>query len=772
MDSAAPTPASKTLLLRKKLARLRIWGRRRSIGVTFEISLAVVAVLAAIATYIAISGGTAPFEEVTRTVRILLLVDIVVFCLLTSLIARRMISLWNAQRRGAAGSKLQGKIFWAFTLVAIGPPVIMAFFAALFFDQGLQNWFSDKVRTTLQNSLEVAEGYVAEHQQNIRADILLMAQDLNSGAALLEFNPLALNQAVNLQTRARVLSEAMVVNGNGEIRTRASFDLGLNPPTIDQASLDLATGGDVIILPQQQDDRIHAILRLENFVDSYLYVSRRVDAEVLGHVQAARTSLAEYLNLEDERSAFQITVNVVFIMVALVVLVAAMWFGILFASRLAAPISDLVDAAEKIGKGDLAARVPATNTADEIGTLSRTFNRMTGQLETQRRELILTNSELDQRRRFSEAVLSGVSAGIIGVKPDGSIHLPNLSACMLLDSRVEDLMGRPMAEAAPEFQDLMARAESSDGEAAQGQVNITRHGEDRNLLVRVSAVRDRDEITGFVVTFDDVTEQLADQRTAAWADVARRIAHEIKNPLTPIQLSAERLQRKYSQEIRSEPEVFTQCTDTIIRQVGDLRRMVNEFSSFSRMPAPVFRASDLIDIVRQAVFLQQVANSGIDFEMELPDGAVTLPCDGRLIVQALTNLIKNAVESIAASHGAGEEDGAAAQGRITVTLESDDEVTRVIIRDTGLGLPTEARERLTEPYVTTREKGTGLGLAIVKKVMEDHGGYLTLENRDETGARVAMTFPHRALRRKAHKSGEEKSEPTDSEDTRTAIHGA
>ena len=732
--------------VRRRTTRLLLWSRRVGLAVKIEIALAFLALVSGIATYVALSAKSAPFATTSSTVRVLLLVNLVLLSTLAVLVARRLVAIWYARRQGQAGSRLQVRAVVFFSLVAIGPPIIMAIFSAVFLENGVQAWFGEKVRTTLNNSLQVAESYIEEHRRTIEADVLAMALDLNREAPRLPQSPGLLQQLVEEQTAIRALSEAVVFDRLGNVRAKATFGLDLSGDRVPDSLLQLIQSDDPIII-SNTEDRVRAIVRLDGFFDTYLYVSRFVDAQVLGYVEAAQRAVAEYQDFEGQSSQILVRFNVIYIVVALLILLTAAWIGLWFANRLATPISGLVDAAERVRQGDLSARVPVTRSNDEVGVLSRAFNRMTNQLSAQRQELVDTNRELDERRRFLEAVLGGVSAGVIGLTRAGTVHLPNRSACELLGKQPEELVGQMLSAVVPEMAGLLAEMSVAPDHTAQGQVTLMRGEETRTLLVRIAAEQKSDAITGYVVTFDDVTDQLTDQRKAAWADVARRIAHEIKNPLTPIQLSAERLKRKYAREISSAPEVFAQCTDTIIRQVGDLRRMVDEFSSFARMPAPVLRIEDITDITRQAVFLQDVATPDIAISLTTPDHRAQLICDGRLIAQALANLLKNAAESVGARL---ERDGAGGQrGRIDVTVRADDETTELIVEDNGLGLPADGKHRLTEPYVTTRAKGTGLGLAIVKRVMEEHGGRLVLKNRDDGGASVTLRFSHRALLKKS-----------------------
>ncbi|MBV9522910.1 MAG: PAS domain-containing sensor histidine kinase, partial [Alphaproteobacteria bacterium] len=523
------------------------------------------------------------------------------------------------------------------------------------------------------------------------------------------------------------------------ILARSGFTFSLEFGLVPEWAMRQASGGDVAVLTGDNEDRVRALVRLDQFPGAFLYVGRFIEPQVLYHMEQTQRAVAQYERLEVERSGFQITFAIVFLVIALLFLFAAVWVGLTFATQLAKPISGLIETAERVRSGDLAARVPEGESDEEFASLSRAFNRMTSQLQSQQGELIEANRQLDQRRRFTETVLAGVSAGVIGLDQHGRLNLPNRSAALLLRTDLDHRIGEDLTTIVPEMSELLAEAGRRPDRLAQSQIQIMRRGRNHVLLVRIVAEQEEGEIKGYIVTFDEVTELLSAQRKAAWADVARRIAHEIKNPLTPIQLSAERLRRKYLREIRSDPETFSICTDTIIRHVEDIGRMVDEFSSFARMPTPVIKHENALEICRQAIFLQRNAHTEISYEIAAPEIAPPLACDARLIGQALTNLLKNAAESIEGREGAAS---ALPRGRITVRVEVSAEGQTVIaIEDNGKGLPQQERERLTEPYVTTRAKGTGLGLAIVKKIMEEHGGALTLEDREGAGAVVKLTFP-------------------------------
>ena len=716
--------------------RLKLWARRVGLSAKLAIGLTLAAIIAGAATYSAFSNSDVTTN--IKLVRTLLLVDLVLLLSLAALIARRLAALWAARRSGLAGSRLHGRLVAMFSIIAIVPPIILAVFSALFFELGLETWFSDRVRTALDNALQVAEAYAEEHKKTIEADILAMASDLNQQAPVLSENVKMLAREVSAQAALRSLSEAIVFDGEGRTFAHANLSVGLGIDRLPKSAIERANAGAVVILTSKNADQVRALIRLDRYFDTYLYVSRFVDPLVLGHVARTRESISEYRQLEAERSRYQTTFNIIFIVLALLVLLSAVWTGLWLANRLVAPISRMVTAVGRVREGDLSARVPEGPVVDEIDILSRAFNRMTAQLESQRHDLVNANEQLDERRRFTETVLAGVTAGVIGLDAGGVITLPNRSAQVMLGMNAEKVIGQPLATQVPEMAALLEEALHRPDKLAQSHLSITREGRMRNLLVRVSAEFVEGKIRGYVVTFDDITKLVAAQRTAAWADVARRIAHEIKNPLTPIQLSAERLKRKYGREIHSDPTVFSQCTDTIVRHVGDIRHMVDEFSAFARMPAPVFKPEDLGTLVREAVFLQEVAHPDIHFVIEAPETPVCLSCDGRQISQALTNVLKNAVESIAGRSAPAT--GKLPPGVVRVTIEIAGHEIWVRVCDNGQGLPEEQRDRLTEPYVTTRVKGTGLGLAIVHKIMEDHGGELVLEQRDEGGACVSLGF--------------------------------
>ncbi len=755
---------------RDLMSRVSRWTRQAARGSKLFIGLAIASVIAGVATYLALSATT-PLRSDPRTVNILLLVDLVLMLTLGALVAWRLVVLWIARRSGSAGSRLHTRLVGLFSAVAVAPTIIVATFSFLFFDVGLQSWFNHRIREVLRDSRQVAEAYAEEHKKVIQSDILAMANDLNNQAFVLSGNPTYLNQVVTDQAALRSLSEAIVFTGEGKVLARANLSFSLDLDRLPARALQEAANGQIVFLTGRagEDDRVRALIRLNRFVDTYLYVSRFVDARVLNRVARAKAGVTEYEELEQARYGIQTKFHLIFLALALLVLLAAVAIGLWLANRLVQPIGSLANAAERIRAGDLSARVEEGSGEDEITTLSRAFNRMTDQIQSQRNELVEANRQLDSRRRFTETVLSGVTAGVIGLDKRGEINLPNRSALQMLGEPDDSLVGRKFTDVAPEMAELFKSVRKRPDRIAEGQINVERAGRKRHLLVRIAAEAAGKQILGYVVTFDDITNLVTAQRTAAWADVARRIAHEIKNPLTPIQLSAERLRRKYEKEIQSDKSIFERCTSTIIRQVADIRRMVDEFSGFARMPAPEFGNVELVDIVKQAIFLQEVANPKIEFTFVPPIKPIYMRCDGRQISQALTNILKNACEGVSVQDERLAETGTY-KGQITVSVTQNGEDIVISVADNGCGLDDSVKDRVTEPYVTTHGKGSGLGLAIVNKIMEDHGGELRIENAEESGVIVKLIFHDVAAAAPAEEGGnQDEADGTQGTDRKTKL---
>ncbi len=712
------------------------------------------AIISGFSTYAALNEAL-PFAHNKNIAFWLLNFDLVLLLSLAMLIAKRMVGLWSGKKRGLAGSHLHVRLVYTFSILAAVPVILMTIFSAFFFHYGVQTWFSQRVQTAIQESQAVAEAYLEEHQQVIKADTLAMANDLNRQVTLLTNNDQAFNQVMETQSTFRNLSEAIVFNANREILARSSLSFLLEFETAPENALREASNGEVILMRGEQDDRIRALVKLRNFDEAYLFVGRMVDPKVLAHLAATKEAAADYADLQSSYSGLQVTVTLIFILIGFLILMAAIWFGLSLAKQLVSPISSLINVADRVRAGDLTATIPEEETFEEFDYLAKSFNRMTKQIYEQQTALIDANRQLDQRRRFTETVLAGVSSGVLVVNEVGNVTLANNSAIQLLEHAEQDLLKSNITEIIPELQNILDLAHSQPNKVTSAEISITQKNSasKRTFLIRVAIELVKEQDTGAIVTFDDITELQSAQRKAAWADVARRIAHEIKNPLTPIHLSAERLRRKYLSQITEGRETFEQCTDTIIRHVEDIGHMVNEFSSFGRMPEPKIKSEDLGRLVRDSLVLQRQAHPDIKFKLSgIKKDTFFSPLDTQQIRQAITNIVQNSVDSI---HGRMQKETAKNKAThyidVTVAKHGSDHVA-IIIADSGLGLPQdETPESLTEPYVTHKPKGTGLGLAIVKKIMEDHGGELILDEpdwlssvsawKDRKGATVILTLP-------------------------------
>ncbi|MEH6546152.1 MAG: PAS domain-containing sensor histidine kinase [Sneathiella sp.] len=714
------------------------WAKKIGLGPKTSFFVAMLAIASGIATYESLT-----IENPVYT-RLLLIVDIVIVVLLAIVICHRLIRMWRKGQVGGSGSQMHRRIVRLFSLIAVAPALMVALFSALFFNIYFQKHFSDPVNTAVSESLVVADAYIKEHIQNIRSDVFAMAAQINRAPPQILENRARFGAYLSDQVIARNLSEAVVIDGSQTVIAQSELSFALEFDEISPATFNEAREQDVVITTNGTDDRVRALIRLDRLLDGYLYASRFIEPRVLEHLERTRAAAAEYQELKDEGFGIQIQFAAVFFIISLMVVLAAVWFGLVIASRLVGPIEDLVKAAERVRAGDLHTKVDEHRAYDEMATLSRAFNRMTGQLLTQRKELEETNDKLDERRRFTEAVLSGVSAGVIGVDKHGLINLPNRTATELLGKKSQELVGQPFADVLPQIAFLLDEIRERPYRVAESQVQLQTGGIHRHLLVRVSAEISGSGLQGFVVTLDEITDLVSAQRMAAWGDIARRIAHEIKNPLTPIQLSAERIKRKYGRQIVEDIDVFNQCTDTIIRQVGDIGQMVDEFSSFARMPTPKFSPENLGELVGQAIFLQKVAHPEIEYVFDDTPAPMTYACDASQINRVITNLLQNSADAIAGRDGL-ETD--LEKGRIAIEMFRQAENFVIQVTDNGRGLPEKDRSRLTEPYVTHREKGTGLGLAIVTKIIEEHGGTLTmLDAPNGRGAQIQVTFPTNEIR--------------------------
>jgi two-component system nitrogen regulation sensor histidine kinase NtrY len=688
-----------------------------------------VAIAIAVASYFIISsGGGAPAMLSPTEVALLLVANLVPGISLLVLLGRR-VAMRRAARSPIGGrGQLHVRLVALFSVIAAVPTLLVVIFASLLFQYGVEFWYSGRAQAMVENAQTLAHESYSEMLSYVDNENVAMAQDLSR--AMNEYHwqieDKSFQELYGRDVYQRSLAESVIftVSNTGEIRSEAlvnPYERDLDR-AIDLAAIAQLRQGKVSVA-STSSQRTTSITQIPN-TNFFLYSARMLGAaQMSGRMHRAQAVISDYNALLSRSRSLQLKFNAALLGISLLIVAIAVWIALAVADRLVRPVGELVAAAHRVAIGDLTARVPEPKTDDEVGTLGTAFNQMTQRLQEQ-------TGALESRRALIEAVMSGVSAGVISIAGDGTIRLINSSAAMLLHTGDEHLVGRPLGDISPELGALIA------GDTREAIVEVEVDGDTRTLAVKIARA-DANADGGAVLTFDDITGQLLDQRRAAWSDVARRIAHEIKNPLTPIQLAAERLQRRYAKQIANDDGTFTRLTETIVRQVGDLRRMVDEFSSFARMPKPVFREESLVDIARQAVFLHEVAHPAIRFGLVHEDPGPVLVCDRRQIGQALTNIVKNAVEAIDAK-------GEGAEGAVTMTLAEQGDRVIVSVSDNGVGLPVQ-RDRLVEPYVTTRARGTGLGLAIVKKIVEEHCGTISFADGEGGGTKVTMSFDTSAL---------------------------
>ena len=682
------------------------------------------ALLSAFLTFVVLTGLTR--IEPTRDVAVtFMLINGATILVLIGIIIREIWQMLQARRRGRAAARLHFQIVGLFSVIALLPAVLVAIFANLTIDRALDRLFSGPTKEVIQNSLSIARAYTNEHAQLIRGDILGMANDIAHARPLYDQDRGTFRELLTASAASRDLPVAMLIDKDANLLEKAQTNVQLSfpPPPADFLGKVTEAEPEISVFPENY---VAAVIRLRAFDNTFLYVARLLDPRVVSQLRQTEVSVAEYGEMESRRLGLQVNFALIFAVIALTILMASVLIGLNFSNWLVAPIKRLMSAASMVSTGNLNVQVPVHKSEGDLAQLGETFNKMTQELRSQRDELVSASDLIDSRRRFIEAVLSSASAGIIGVDASGSVGIMNRSAEKLIGHAESETLDHPLSDVLPELDDMMKSAREGTQRLVQGQITINREGHERNLSVRVSAEPTSQSRDSFIITLDDITELVSAQRTSAWGDVARRIAHEIKNPLTPIQLSAERIRRKFGKAITEDKAIFEQCTDTIVRQVDDIRRMVDEFSRFARMPKPVMEGEDVADTVRQAVFLMRVGHPDIDIEAEIKQDPMRAQFDRRLISQALTNIIKNATEAIEAVPA--EELG---KGRIDVIAAREKEDILIDVIDNGIGLPKVSRARLLEPYVTTREKGTGLGLAIVGRVLEDHGGRIELKDASD-----------------------------------------
>ena len=674
-----------------------------------------------------------PVGTDSNTLTTLIMIDLIAVVIVGGFVIRQILRLWVERRQKMAGYQLHWRLALLFGGVAALPAVITTAFALFVVDYSLRGWFADRISTAVTGSVQVADSYFEEHSSSIRSDVLTIANDVNREAFKLLSEPNLLNQYLTNQAALRNLSEAIILDGTGQVVAKSRFAFAVTFTSIGGDWLSRARQGEVVILRGDQTNKLRAAVKLNSFVDAYLFVGRFIDRSVLEAVDSTRLAAADYQQLGISQLDLQVSFAFVFGLILALLLITALWIGLNLATAIVEPLGSVISVAEQVRDGNLSERVPEGLEVDEIARLGLSFNNMLDELTRSREQLVQANMQIDRRREFTEAVLSGVSSGVIGLDKDRKVTLPNMTACQMLQLGEIDLIGNRLEEVIPEFASLVSSGASRRRKVSEEQIILTRNGSRLTLRARIASEKVDGRVIGYVVTFDDVTDLLAAQRKAAWSDIARRIAHEIKNPLTPIQLAADRLRRKYQPDDEAASQQFTEYLSIIGRQVDDIGRMVDEFSAFARMPQPVMQPLSLRELVLGQVALFDGQGVSIEANLGSPEAPAMVVGDAGLLRQALTNIIQNAMDSLAES---GPE-----SPHIVLELVPREGGLALTVTDNGPGFPDIDRARLVEPYVTKRDKGTGLGLAIVSKIIQDHGGELELKDAEGGGACVAINLP-------------------------------
>ena len=696
-------------------------------GVKRSWFLVIASLMSGMATYAAMT----PSGDANKFLILLLLnLDLVLLISLIIIITKRVVNIWSRKKSGQLGAQLHSRVVVMFSLLAAAPAIVVAIFGAIFFTVGIENWFSSQVKNALNKSLSVSEAYFEQGQRQISLDAVDIAGIMNTSGILNNINNLDIQKENNLKkflnklAYERNFTEVIIFDKFGNViaeselsflfkseRRRALFDLVMETkrPAIDFSTSEL-------------DKTISAISPVNFLGNHFIYISKFKDLRVISDINSVKAAVKNYRGVENKKEGLHITFTMVFIVVAVLLMFVAILMGLNFANGLVTPITNLANAAERVSMGDLKVRVPDNNNKDEIADLSKTFNKMTEQLDSQRNDLINTNNELERRIKFTETVLTGVTAGVLGLDKFGKVFLPNRRALDLLDLD-KNINNSYLTDVVPEMSDMFLELKKSNQKIITKEIELIRNKKKIIIITTITAEKNKNKVLGYVVTFDDMTEFFKMQRVAAWSDVARRIAHEIKNPLTPIQLAAERIKRKYKKHITLEPEIFLSCISTIIRQVDGMRKMVNEFSAFARMPVPVFNKVNLTNLVNDIASLSVLSNENIKVNIKVPKRTLYAVVDENQIRQAMQNIISNGINSMIE-----RKNNNKVKNMLTVELKKVKNNYNIFVSDTGIGLPENIKDDLTDPYVTSRKNGTGLGLAIVKKIMEDHNGTLEVKN--------------------------------------------
>lgn len=673
----------------------------------------------------------------TDTLIWLVVIDALALLVLGTLVGRQIWRLWSERRQRLAGHQLHWRMAVLFGGVTTFPAVIVTLFALFIVDYSLRGWFAERISTAVNESVRVAESYFDEHARSISGEVLTMANDINREAYRLVGKGNLMGRYLSDQAALRNMADAIIFDGTGQVLAKSQFAFAITFANLESSWVEQARKGEVVILRADETNKLRAVVKLNSYVDAYLLVGRFIDSKVLLAMDQTRLAASDYQQLGFQQLDLQISFAVLFGIILLLILIASLWIGLNLATAIVGPLGSVIHVAEQVRGGNLSQRVPDDLQLEEISRLGSAFNRMLDELARSREQLVQANTQIDQRREFTEAVLGGVSSGVIGLDRDGKVTLPNATARSLLTKSDTELIGKKLVDVIPEFKGLLGIINQKRRRFGEEQIILQRQNSQLILRARIVSEVIEGRVIGYVVTFDDVTGLLSAQRKAAWSDIARRIAHEIKNPLTPIQLASDRLLKKYRPDDKKAADQFEEYVQIITRQVDDIGRMVDEFSAFARMPQPEMDRHSLLGIVNGQISLFAGRDLSLDVEIDDANNDYATICDAGLVRQALTNLLQNAKDSL--------DEHRTATPTIRIKLQIEDDMIAIMVTDNGPGFPEMDFEKLIEPYVTTRQKGTGLGLAIVSKIMEDHSGTMHLGNADNGGALVCLKFPIHAV---------------------------
>jgi len=673
----------------------------------------------------------------TDTLIWLVVIDALALLVLGTLVGRQIWRLWSERRQRLAGHQLHWRMAVLFGGVTTFPAVIVTLFALFIVDYSLRGWFAERISTAVNESVRVAESYFDEHARSISGEVLTMANDINREAYRLVGKGNLMGRYLSDQAALRNMADAIIFDGTGQVLAKSQFAFAITFANLESSWVEQARKGEVVILRADETNKLRAVVKLNSYVDAYLLVGRFIDSKVLLAMDQTRLAASDYQQLGFQQLDLQISFAVLFGIILLLILIASLWIGLNLATAIVGPLGSVIHVAEQVRGGNLSQRVPDDLQLEEISRLGSAFNRMLDELARSREQLVQANTQIDQRREFTEAVLGGVSSGVIGLDRDGKVTLPNATARSLLTKSDTELIGKKLVDVIPEFKGLLGIINQKRRRFGEEQIILQRQNSQLILRARIVSEVIEGRVIGYVVTFDDVTGLLSAQRKAAWSDIARRIAHEIKNPLTPIQLASDRLLKKYRPDDKKAADQFEEYVQIITRQVDDIGRMVDEFSAFARMPQPEMDRHSLLGIVNGQISLFAGRDLSLDVEIDDANNDYATICDAGLVRQALTNLLQNAKDSL--------DEHRTATPTIRIKLQNEDDMITIMVTDNGPGFPEMDFEKLIEPYVTTRQKGTGLGLAIVSKIMEDHSGTMHLGNADNGGALVCLKFPIHAV---------------------------